>query len=71
MIKKEVGCCLDTNTGLTRCVLYIGAAGCFLGAILMFVVAYLLSSPHAVVTGIVALVLGVFMLATGMQEGKK
>ena len=64
MTKENNRCCLDIDTGVERCVLYIGATGCTLAAFLMFVMYFLYQNPHAVVSGIVALVLAVFILVT-------
>ena len=67
-MNKEKRCCLDVDTGLTQCMCYIGAAGCFLLAILLFVMNYLVLNPLAVVFGIVTVCLGVLMLVVSGQR---
>ena len=67
MMKKDNMCCLDVDTGLTQCMCYIGASGCFLLALFLFVMNYLVRNPLAVVFGIVAVCLGVLMLVTSRQ----
>lgn len=64
MTKEDNRCCLDEDTGGERCIIYIGAVGCFCFAFLGFAKYFLLPNPFALVFGIVALFLGILLLVT-------
>jgi len=68
--KERNKCCLDMDTGLTQCMLYIGAAGMFLISAFCYALILLSissSTPHTIIVGGVALMLGVLFLAIGKE----